>query len=196
MFSLFYPLYWSCVTVAKSLQIEIVLCMSSLLRMIRKPFSLPGPKGIPLLGNVLQLDSKQMQHEVTKLSKIHGKIFRFKLFTKNVVVISDAELLEKAFLSNPICNHANDRALSSTRHVFHDRKHIGLADLTKETQFLRQILSHKVHQYYLDGERFEYLCKSAIETFVSNLSRRQGSNIDPDPCIRDFLSSLNSLYVS
>jgi hypothetical protein len=50
---------------------------------------LPGPKGLPLLGNLLQIDLQKLHSILEGWAGIYGDIYQFKLFNKTVVAISD-----------------------------------------------------------------------------------------------------------
>jgi len=75
---------------------------------------LPGPKGLPLIGNLLQLDIKKIHRMLEGWSEQYGKRYRIKLGGKDVVVISDTELINHILRNRP----ATFRRLSSIEPVF------------------------------------------------------------------------------
>lgn len=62
---------------------------------------MPGPKGAPLLGNMLQLNPKSIHHTLEGWSKDWGSIYKLKLGTRAVVVISDPELCTQVLRDRP-----------------------------------------------------------------------------------------------
>ena len=48
----------------------------------------PGPRGYPLLGNVLQLDLNNPLEKLTKWRKEYGDIFTINLIGQDIVVVS------------------------------------------------------------------------------------------------------------
>lgn len=163
----------------------------------RRHRPIPGPKGIPVLGNMLQMDMRRVQHDVTNWTRTFGKLFQISLLGRKVVVISDAKLLQKAFAGKALSFHLNDRSENITKHVYYNRKHIGLANLSKETISLRNILKHKVLHSLMGLEQFERkyrrVLNNHLDKFVK-LSLKQ--NVNPDAMIRDLLADVNSLVVS
>lgn len=53
---------------------------------IRRISDLPGPKGIPVLGNALQIDPSKARRQFERWAAEHGTPFRLKLGSKQVVV--------------------------------------------------------------------------------------------------------------
>ena len=152
----------------------------------------PGPVGLPIVGSLLSLDLSHMPQECTRLSRQYGKLYRLVMAGKQVVVVSDARLLNKLFDSGDISRHTNDRSENITKHVFYGRKHIGFANLSRETVALRTILRKDVLQHLLNSARFEHQCATAIDNLVNNL---QTDSVQSDNFIQDFLTQLNGLVV-
>lgn len=64
----------------------------------------PGPISLPLLGNVLQLDSKKLHLSLTNLAKTHGDIFSIKLGKDRVVILNKADIVTNAYNGPDITN--------------------------------------------------------------------------------------------
>ena len=64
---------------------------------------LSGPRGWPLLGNMFQLKASRIHQDVEQWAREFGPLFRFRVGLRNVLVVSDHELLhEKRGLSAEI----------------------------------------------------------------------------------------------
>jgi cytochrome P450 len=70
---------------------------------IRSLDTLPGPKGIPFVGNLLQLDMKaQRMHQVLEAwSRAFGPLYRVKVMRQRALVVSDAELIHQVLRDRP-----------------------------------------------------------------------------------------------
>ncbi|XP_040847788.1 cytochrome P450 2C14-like isoform X3 [Ochotona curzoniae] len=84
--------------------VVLVLCLSCLLL-----FSLwkqshgrgnlpPGPTPLPVLGNILQIDFKDMSTSLTKLSKVYGPVFTLYFGIKPTVVMHGYEAVKEALV--------------------------------------------------------------------------------------------------
>jgi hypothetical protein len=62
---------------------------------------LPGPKGLPLLGNLLQLDLKQLHRVLERWGHEFGTLYRFELGRRPVVVITDPEINQTILRNRP-----------------------------------------------------------------------------------------------
>ena len=62
---------------------------------------LPGPKGVPILGNLLQIDLQKLHTILEKWSDVYGGIYKFKLANKIVVAISDPALIQNILRDRP-----------------------------------------------------------------------------------------------
>ncbi|KAG9264556.1 cytochrome P450 2K1-like [Astyanax mexicanus] len=63
----------------------------------------PGPKPLPLLGNLLQLDLKQPHESLCELAKTYGSVFKVYFGPKKVVVLAGYKTVKQALV-----NHAEE----------------------------------------------------------------------------------------
>jgi cytochrome P450 len=62
---------------------------------------LPGPKGLPLIGNLLQLDSTRLHLVFEEWARTYGAMYRFRAGPKHGVVVSDPALVEQVLRARP-----------------------------------------------------------------------------------------------
>lgn len=62
---------------------------------------LPGPKGLPILGNLLQLDLPKLHLILEEWANIYGGIYKFKMLNKTVVAVSNTELVHSILRDRP-----------------------------------------------------------------------------------------------
>jgi cytochrome P450 len=68
---------------------------------IRSLSDLPSPRGLPLLGNALQMDPPRLHLIFEKWAEEFGSVFTIGLGPKRVFVCSDADLLQTALRERP-----------------------------------------------------------------------------------------------
>jgi cytochrome P450 len=62
---------------------------------------IPGPKGLPLLGNLLQLDLKQLHRVLERWGDEFGTLYKFELGQRPVLVVTDPELNQRILRDRP-----------------------------------------------------------------------------------------------
>ena len=68
---------------------------------LRDLADLPGPRGLPVLGNLLQIDKRRVHQTVEQWSREYGPIFRFQLASRRFMAVSDHELLQQVLRDRP-----------------------------------------------------------------------------------------------
>lgn len=62
---------------------------------------LPGPRGIPLLGNVLQIRPKRLHKILSGWAQQFGPMYVFRIAQQPILVLSDAELINRVLRDRP-----------------------------------------------------------------------------------------------
>jgi cytochrome P450 len=68
---------------------------------LREVQDLPGPRGLPLVGNLFQISRSRLHQDVEAWSRVYGPIFRFRLGRRTLIGISDHELLAAVLRDRP-----------------------------------------------------------------------------------------------
>lgn len=68
---------------------------------LRQFDDLPGPRGVPIFGNLLQIDSTRVHQQVEAWCEAYGSIFRLSLGKRRIVVVGDHELISTALRDRP-----------------------------------------------------------------------------------------------
>ncbi|KAL6647413.1 hypothetical protein ACP70R_014850 [Stipagrostis hirtigluma subsp. patula] len=80
----------------------------------------PGPKPLPVLGNLLDLRHGSLHHTLARLARVHGPVMRLKLGLTTAVVVSSRDAAREAFTRH-------DRRLAA-RAVPDTARALGLSD--------------------------------------------------------------------
>ncbi|KAM4530274.1 cytochrome P450 2K1-like [Odontesthes bonariensis] len=75
----------------------------------------PGPKPLPLIGNLLQVDLKRIHQSLFHLSKKYGPVFKIYFGIKKVVVLAGYRTVKQALV-----NHADEFGNREITPIFYD----------------------------------------------------------------------------
>ena len=68
---------------------------------LRNFVDLPGPRGLPVVGNLFQIDRHRVHQTVEQWSREYGPIFRFQLASRQFMAVSDHEMLQQMLRDRP-----------------------------------------------------------------------------------------------
>jgi len=68
---------------------------------LRQFHDLPGPRGVPIFGNLLQIDSTRMHLQLEQWCATFGPVYRLQLGRRQVVVVGDHELIAGVLRDRP-----------------------------------------------------------------------------------------------
>ena len=68
---------------------------------LRQFDELPGPRGVPFFGNILQIDSTRMHLQLEQWCEDFGPVFKLRLGRRRVVVVGDHALIAAALRDRP-----------------------------------------------------------------------------------------------
>ena len=68
---------------------------------LRNIEDLPGPRGLPLVGNLLQLRRSRIHRDVERWARQYGPLFRFRLGPGKILVVADHELIGALLRDRP-----------------------------------------------------------------------------------------------
>lgn len=81
----------------------------------------PGPRPLPLLGNLLQLDLNKTHESLSELAKTYGSVFKVYLGTKKVIVLSGYKTVKQALV-----NYAEEFGEREITHTFKFTEECGI----------------------------------------------------------------------
>ena len=149
---------------------------------------LPGPKSLPLIGNVFDVDLLRLHHSVSRMVQTFGPIFRIKLLGRNVVLINDAELEREAFGSEKYGVVFNDRpAHFWGKYICFDSTDITNAN--EKTMTKRKML-HRSLEFFGDGiENFNRINKDELWQVIEKLKLTNQCDFDLSAIISTSLAN-------
>ncbi|MGQ0546406.1 MAG: cytochrome P450 [Betaproteobacteria bacterium] len=68
---------------------------------LRRIDELPGPPGLPFLGNLLQIESGRLHHTAERWSRAYGEFFRFRIGTRQFLGVASPEVIAAVLRDRP-----------------------------------------------------------------------------------------------
>ena len=129
----------------------------------RRIEDLPGPKGIPLLGNALQMDAQRLHLQLEGWAAKYGSPYSLRIGSRRVIVLSDPALAEPIFRARP----DTYRRLSLIESLFGEMSLIGVFSAEgDEWRAQRRLAMEALSQRHLRG------FYPTLEVVASRLVRR------------------------
>ncbi|XP_060568095.1 cytochrome P450 1A5-like [Ruditapes philippinarum] len=75
-----------------------------------KDKALVGPKGLPILGNILEIDDENMHFKFSEYAEQYGEIYQVKLLFDTFVVLNSERVIRKCFGGDKYKHVFNDRS--------------------------------------------------------------------------------------
>nr|AFP95893.1 F3'H [Narcissus tazetta] len=156
------------------------LCYISFKRSIngRSPPRPPGPKGWPILGNLLQLGAKPHQ-TLCALSRVYGPLFSLRFGSVNVIAVTSADVAAQ-FLRTHDANFSNRPPNSGAEHVVYNYQDLVFAPYGPRWRMLRKLCAlHLFSAKALDDFRPVRAGEVAIlaNTLYSHAQSRREANL-------------------
>ncbi|KAI5391571.1 cytochrome P450 83B1 [Lathyrus oleraceus] len=151
----------------------------------------PGPRGLPLIGNLHQLDNSILYLQFSKLSKIYGPLFSVQLGLRPAIVVSSAEIAKEIFKDNDIV-FSNRPVLSGQRKLSYNGSEIAFSPYSDFWRDIRKIcvihiFSAKRVSSYTSIRKFEV--KQMIKTISNHAASSTVTNLS------EMVSSLSSTII-
>jgi cytochrome P450 len=84
---------------------------------VRRIRDLPGPPGMPLLGNALQIKPEQLHRVAEQWAREYGDVFRFRVASREFVVMSNPEMVAAILRDRPDGFQRTDRINIAAREL-------------------------------------------------------------------------------
>lgn len=159
---------------------------------------IPGPKGLPVIGSLLEFKLGNLHNVATKYALQFGDVFQLKVFHERLVFLNTAKLVRKAWGSEEYRRFFNDRPLTFYGENFlygskgvilnqygYSHKH---SELRK--YFAKGLLA------YGDGVRaFEDVIRQEVLRFMETIEAFNGEEFEFIPVVEQSLSNLLSILM-
>jgi cytochrome P450 len=84
---------------------------------VKRIADLPGPRGLPILGNLLQIDTASLHLVAERWSRQYGDVFRFRIGPRQLVALANPETIAAALRDRPDNFHRTERLSALAREM-------------------------------------------------------------------------------
>ncbi|XP_067685100.1 cytochrome P450 1A5-like [Haliotis asinina] len=175
--------------------------------MTRKRYKFPpGPRGLPLLGNILAIQNKSLYRMLVQLEKKYGPVITLDLGPVRCVFLNNVEVIQEAFVGKSVDFAGRPQTFSALA-ITEGGKDIAFTDYGPTWQLHRKIALRAL-KYYMKGERFQDTIAEVMEFVTAEMGKETGSvdiynyfnlaifNIISKICFDEKFSSDNEEFLS
>ena len=164
--------------------LTLIICLMWMKK--HKPLALPGPKGLPFVGNLLQLDSKSPHAHLTEWAKQYGGVYSINLMGDNWVVVSSYEALHEVLVKRGP-EFANRPQLFRTIYgSFGGNSLFWINNDDKYYNKAKQLMHQNLKQYSVGMEKIETVVTTMLRNFKGKLDNTKETPYNPKKDIYDF----------
>lgn len=134
----------------------------------------PGPKGLPLIGNLLQFDAKSPHTYLWRLSQKYGPIMSLRLGFRPVIVISSANLVKEIMKSHDI-TFSGRPVQQGTRKLSYNCQDIALSTYDEPWREMRKICT--LHLFSLKHvQAFRPIREDEVSLMIKKIEENSASS--------------------
>ncbi|XP_022520833.2 cytochrome P450 2K1 [Astyanax mexicanus] len=152
----------------------------------------PGPKPLPLLGNLLQLDLKQPHESLCELAKTYGSVFKVYFGPKKVVVLAGYKTVKQALV-----NHAEEFGEREIGKLFKNlsEEHGILFSNGENWREMRRFALTNLRDFGMGKRGSEEKIVEEIQYIVEEFGKFEGKAFDTTQPVNNAVSNIISSIV-
>ena len=156
----------------------------------------PGPRPLPLVGNILSLNFSRMHLTFAKLAEQYGNIFKVSILRQEIVVINDITMLRKALQGEEFVGVFSDRPDNFAAKYMMFDSDIIVGKVNRGAYTLRKML-HKGFKVFGEGvARFEFQVNDELDRLVAELNTQTRKDINICPSLKNSFSNWMSSLIT
>jgi cytochrome P450 len=157
-----------------------------------------GPKGYPLIGSALDIDSTRLHLKLTEWSEQFGDMFVVRMFGRKLFVLNSPDVIREALVEKPNDVIFGSRVVPSFvgQYTMSGYSDIIFSPHSSELVERRKFV-HRLLKMYGDGsERLEAIIMEHLEKLVSDIRQYDGKPMDLGDVVENLLYHVVGVLVS
>ena len=140
--------------------------------------ALPGPKGLPYIGNFLQLDKKRSDLTMTKWTREHGPIYKLKIFGKTWVVVGGYDEMYEVLVTKGKTFGGREKSYRLEITTFNYKDVFFSSATEPQWQPLKKAAFRAVRQHGDGLKRIEAILLEMTQELTERIKRYGGKPVD------------------
>ncbi|XP_062421988.1 cytochrome P450 2K1-like [Pungitius pungitius] len=154
----------------------------------------PGPKPLPLLGNLLQMDLKRIDCSLVDLSKKYGSVFTVYLGSQKVVILAGNKTVKEALVNYAV--EFGERYISPSSHDFSGEQRNGILFGNGESwKEMRRFAVSNLRDFGMGKKAAEDKIIEEIQYLIDVFERHEGQPFSNAKSINYAVSNIISSIV-
>ncbi|XP_044161293.1 cytochrome P450 2B11-like [Bufo gargarizans] len=147
----------------------------------------PGPRPFPVVGNILQVNPRELLHSLEKLREKHGPIFTVYLGSKPIVMLCGYDVVKEALIDNKDVFSGRGRMPLSEFVV----KGYGITNSNGERwKEMRRFALATLRNFGMGKRSIEERIQEEAQFLVENVSKTEGKLFDPTFILSSAVSNI------
>ena len=132
-------------------------------------FRLPGPSGLPIIGNAHQLNLKTPHFSLTEMAHHHGPIYKMKLLTDHWVVVNTYDVARELYITKGREFAGRPESYRFTQAIENGHSFL-LGDLNADTILTRKLMSRALVTSGVSGQQIKTVSKDMMDDLFDHWS--------------------------
>ena len=172
------------IVMAVILVISAVVLLLVLFYITRKSrLNIPGPKGLPIIGNIFELDKKRPHVSMSNWAKEYGQVYKIRFFHRDIVIISGYDALYEALVKRG--REFAGRPKTYRIQLLNRNAGIPFQTPNDTWRVLRKATQSQIRQYGSGMERLEQILMEIGLEMVDKFMFYKGEAFNPRPDMYD-----------
>ena len=175
------------------LVISTIVGFVTLLLRRRRYSNLPGPPGLPFVGNALQMKTTRARRTdeiMTSWAKQYGPIYKVSVFGRELIVVSGCDEVYEVMIKKGR-SFAGRNQYYRFNHVVLGSKDIAMGDPTQpQWLILRKTAFRALHQHGIGLNRIEAVLVDAAKDFVKRMTLYNNTAVDLRDDVHNFIAKV------
>jgi hypothetical protein len=151
----------------------------------------PGPKGYPVLGNMLDIDLATLYLKLGEWARVYGEIYSFRLMGQHVLVLNSSDIIREAMTTKPYDEIFADRPLTFCgKYLFFDYQDIGTGMYNAGWLARRKVAHRLIKLQGKGGEEIERWVVKELQMAVDCIRETGGEPFYPKDIVMSGLTDI------